>query len=247
MRADDVVVAGLDAVDDDVSRAAAIEQAKRLHVQTRRFDREDGESVAVTVMPARPDDDENQPRGIAIEHERLAPRQTPPFAVAHRARRDVGQVVARVGFVAGQCHAKRAVGDGRQPTRALRSRCGLRDHRRRQHRAREPTDAGQRRAEFLRDQHRLDAAEPAAAVRRVDHQPQQPQFGHGRMPLRRALGAFDVAALVRRVFARAEALHRIAQRQVVVGECEVHRGCARQNAASVACAMRLRCTSLLPP
>ena len=156
------------------------------------------------------------------------------------------QVVARVGFAERERQPQLAAGQRRQPATALRRRAGFGQQLAGQHDARQPRPAAEAAPEFLCDEHQLDGALPAAAELRIERQAEQPELGHAGPARRGELGRFEIAALVRRVFAVAEALHRVAQCDVVVIQREVHLGASVQ-AARKALAIRLRCTSLAPP
>ena len=82
--------------------------------------------------------------------------------------------------------------------------------------------AAQGAPQFLGHQHHLDRALLAATRVGREGQAQQAQPGHAGPAALRLLGGLGVAAVFGGVLTVAEALHRFAQRQVVVVQREVH-------------------------
>jgi hypothetical protein len=181
----------------------------------RRFEREDRQSVALPALAGRARDDQQQRRGIAVQHQRLAAVQQVAVAAPLGARLHVGRVVARIGLGHRERDLQLAAAQLRQPFAALRRRTGLLDQLSGEHDAREPGSAAECAPKLLRNEHQLDRAEAAAAELGIERQPEQAEFGHAGPAPRGDVGAFRVAAPVRRVLAVAEAPHRVAQRDMI--------------------------------
>ncbi len=98
-------------------------------------------------------------------------------------------------------------------------------------------------AQFLHHHHGLDGAEAQATVRLRHGQAGEAEFGEfGVDGTRAATGLGDAVAALEGKALLDPAAHRVAQRDLVVGEIEVHVQLPR-----TVCATMLRWTSLLPP
>jgi hypothetical protein len=207
------------------------------------FDQEQADAGFVAVGPGQACRHDEGVGLVSGRHHRLAATERVAAAGRGGACGHLVQPVARLVFLVGQHHQGRAIGHLRQPGGLQRGGRG-RQQRRRHQRGVGIGCVDQATAQLFHHHHGLDRTKTHAALRFGNRQPRQAQFGQfGVHAARAATGLGQRMATVEGKALVDPAGHGVTQRELVVGEFEVH----GVQLPKTNCETMLRWTSLDPP
>jgi len=203
-----------------LGRVVAPRQALGLAV-----DQEEREALLVARAAAGAGEHDDGVGRRRVVDDALVAGERPAGAFLGRLERDVGEIVAALALQPGEGELLLALDHRRQQRLLLRRGAGGGDHAAAQHDGRQEGLEHQAFAELLHDDHGLDRTAAVAAVGLGKGHAEPAELGHLRPILRQEalLGRDDLAPVLESVLVAHEALRRVLQLLLFVGQGQVHR------------------------